>query len=508
MTKIKNLSSGVELLAVCTLIWSVAGVAAGEPSKPAEGPEEKLIALANAGRLDALLPAYIDLQWLRLKGDAASPKPEPSAPPAKYQVFADFAHKAGLRGLPPMKPLSPAEIEQLESIFKKRPRFRDRFLLALDGAVDRMPEAARIALKLFEKYPRESENFEDLVIAFAAVWDDPILVNVENRCCVPELCNSILDKRGVYTQEVGSYEDSFAWYTKNANRMCPWFKIMPWRLLVYLVDEYNQPSDRDWVLDKHKFKPDLGTVYSTIVYDRGKLSGPGKIAGKPYSLPNLLEYGGVCRDQAYYARAVCRSYGMPAYMATGEGTNGGGHAWVGWITHDGRAFKLTSHGRYVQHNYYTAAIIDPKSGRYILDYLVDLEAMGMNNEAGYDQAETYYRVYREFGDKLSDKTRTNLVVGAVRKNAYHRLAWLAVQEALAKGDLPQSLASQQWDYLVSQFNEVPDFTFSMIRPFSKMFKTSAERKGFYNAAAKVFEKLKRPDLVNQLREDEKKAEGE
>ena len=493
-----NSRLGLMLCAVIGMItlW----LPGAEPPAPA-APDVTLIALANDGKLSQLLPEYLKLQWLRLKGAAPSPAVEKITANDVNEKFVEYYHEKGRESLGRTEPLSSAELEQLDAWFKKKPHFRERFLLALDGAVDNLPAAARVALKLHEKFPRESETYEDLVIAFATVWDDPALIDIENKFCVPELQPE--DK--TFKLKLCSYEDSFGWFAKNANRMCPWFKIQTWRLMVYTVDEYLEPTDRDWIAAKYPFKIDLGSIYGTIVYDYVKMNdNKGKLgnSGDPYTLPNLLKYGGVCRDQAFYARAACRAYGMPSYMATGQGARGG-HAWVGWIVNDGRTYKLTSFGRYKTDNYYTAGIIDPKSGRFILDYLVGLEALGMNNEAGYDQAEVYYRVWREFGDKLNVKAKTNLVVNAVQKNAYHRLSWLAVNEALANGDLPASMASAQWNYLIANFSDFPDFTYFMLRPFSKMFKTPAEKHVFYDATTKVFEKLKRADLVAKVQEDEK-----
>jgi hypothetical protein len=95
-----------------------------------------------------------------------------------------------------------------------------------------------------------------------------------------------------------------------------------------------------------------------------------------------------------------------------------------------------------------------------------------------------------------------LLISALRKNAFHRAAWLALGDATAAGDLPRASAEGQWDYLNKNFREFPDFTFSMLATFSKMFKTPAERYSFYEMTAKIFNAQKRQDLVAKLRIEE------
>jgi hypothetical protein len=477
-----------------TLALLIAGVVV---SRAEEAPEassglEKLCSLANAGKLEELREEYLKVQWARLTGQTPCP---PKEKPGTGEIEQYLVQRRAADSDPAQNaPLTAAEIEQLSSWFQKQPKVRDRLLLALDGSVDRLPAAARVALKLHERFPKECERFEELLLAFATVWDEPALVNVANKYRVPEL-----DKQ---TAPECTYEESFDWLAKNSGRMCPWFKTLSWRLLVFVANEHLKPADRDWILQKYTFRPDLGCSYSWIKYDRDKMEGHSKLGDNPYTLPNLVKYGGVCRDQGFFARAVCRAFGIPAYMATGQANTGILHGWVGWVVPEKTAFKLLSHGRYEYDKYFTAEIVHPKSGRYMLDYLVGLEALGVGNDKGYDQAELYYRVWREAGDKLTPDARANLLVSAVRQNAYHREAWLAIGEATARGEIPQNTAAKQWEYLVGQFSAFPDFTFSMLSKFSAIFKTAAEKFAYYEAASKMFGNLKRQDLVAGLRRQE------
>jgi hypothetical protein len=160
---------------------------------------------------------------------------------------------------------------------------------------------------------------------------------------------------------------------------------------------------------------------------------------------------------------------------------------------------LLSHGRYEYDKYFTAEIIDPRTGGQILDYLVGIEARALSNEKSYEEADLHYRVWREIGPQLEPAARTKLLVEALKRNPYHREAWLAIGEATASGELPPASADKQWQYLIASFKEFPDFTFAMAQSFSRMFKTAAEKYRFYEVTAKVFGGLKRQDLVAKLR---------
>ncbi|HEY3320962.1 MAG TPA: hypothetical protein VGP72_10895 [Planctomycetota bacterium] len=479
------------------LCLSAAGSALG--GETTGTPADEILALAKASSApDAakLREPYLKLQWLRVTGAAPCPKQAAAAP----DKDAKDDEERGVHG-ERSAPLTEDEKTKLKAWFDAKPKFRERFLLAVSATEDDLPNCARVALRLHEKFPKDCEPIENLLLAFCTVWDDEQVLRVLNSMAIPELTPQ--------TIKMCSLEEAFGWYVQNQPKLCPWFKQTPWRLLTYVAADTTELTEREWIFKKHNvFRTNLGTVYSEIEYDMSKVkdanfAGKGKIGGHEYTLANIKQYGGVCRDQAYYARAVCRNFGLPAYMATAVGNSGIGHAWVGWVAIEAaQGYKLFSHGRYASDNYFTANILDPQSGDMILDYLVGIEARGLSDEKSYDDAELYYRVYEENVATLPKQAALNLCIAAVKKNAYHRAAWLAVGDATAAGELPRASGEAQWQYLTAKFKEFPDFTFSMLSRFSKMFKTPMEKYTFYEVTSKLFGGLKRQDLVAKLRLEE------
>ncbi len=451
-------------------------------SGPATPALKKLIALvegAGAVKAEELSDAYLDLQWQRLNGSILSGPPTGG----RHQQGKDEPA------------LHEAERTSLREWFSQSPCFRQKFLVALVPGTDRFADAARVALKLRERFPERIKSFEDLVVAFAVVWDDPKVVQAMSTHCIPELCRK--------PPAICSYVDSFEWMVEHEKSLCPWFRTTPWRLLTYVASDPSDLKERDWVQATYKFHSGLGTIYSRIVYDHSKLKDDrGLLGDRAYTLENLKTYGGVCRDQAYYARAVCRSFGLPAYVATGASNTSGHHAWVSWIVNEKNGYSLRDHGRYAYDKYFTAEIIEPQSGRLIYDYLVAIEAKALSDEKGYDQAEIGYRVFRELDGVAPIERRLALLKGAVESSPHHRLAWCALADATGKGELPSELASKLWGFLNQQFTDYPDFVFGMLRSFSALNKTPDKRYFFYEAASGVFNKLKRMDLVAKLRLEE------
>lgn len=75
-----------------------------------------------------------------------------------------------------------------------------------------------------------------------------------------------------------------------------------------------------------------------------------------YSLEEILEEGGVCRDQAYFAASSAKVMGIPAVIAVGDGDRGP-HAWVVTQVSDTEWKQVNSYG------YTTGVFENPCSGR-------------------------------------------------------------------------------------------------------------------------------------------------
>lgn len=462
--------------------------------EPKTGPRAHLLELARQKPLNKpeLKKAYLDLQEARV----FSQEKMPFIPTGRKDLTAvERAALAGgnVNGLMPFEKLNEDDAKELKAWFAASPSFREMFLLALEPGVDFYQNAARVALKIRAANPKDVAAFEPLVVAFATSCDNPRELQTMD-VGIPELFQK--------PAPACTPDEAFGWFVKNQAKLCPGFQKTPWRLMAYVAADTGAIAERDWVLQNYKFTPTAGKVYAEIVYDNSKLKDNiGKLAGHPYTLANLKTFGGVCRDQAFFARSVCRYFGMPAYFASGMGKSGGiGHAWVGWVTQaPAGGYAVSDYGRYADDKFYTATVTHPRTGEVMLDYILSLEARGMSDEKSYNDADLLFRVFQDVGAFIDPKPRYEMLIDAVRSNAYHRQAWLALAEGTASGAIPQNTAAAQWDYLTGRFKEYPDFTLEVLGRFVRMFKDIEAGYNMFEATAKMYLGLKREDLAARLR---------
>ena len=109
-------------------------------------------------------------------------------------------------------------------------------------------------------------------------------------------------------------------------------KLSPSELL-FVVDVRLPRSEMDWARKKvHLTRKGWGGAYSMIRYrmDRAAL---GKDPYTNYTFQEILDEGGICMDQAYFAVNTAKCNGIPSAYVTGDG-NRGPHAWVNLLTTD------------------------------------------------------------------------------------------------------------------------------------------------------------------------------
>lgn len=171
--------------------------------------------------------------------------------------------------------------------------------------------------------------------------------------------------------------ESFRWYADGGRKFRRDLKSLPLEWCHYLADTRLSLAERNWAMDTYGRLPDPARAYFDIEYDNEHWNTgvPKKIAALPYTLENLRRAGGICMDQAYFASEVCKALGIPAAAVKGQGSSGIGHAWLACMKPPvrGRApeWDLQT-GRYRAHLYYTGELLDPASGKLILDSQLSL----------------------------------------------------------------------------------------------------------------------------------------
>lgn len=439
---------------------------------PKPTPRDEMRELSS-GELPApaaqLLPPYLETQWDRLTGkDTASPK-------LKIKTA----------------PLNAKEQAELNKWFELHPRLRERLLLALDPERDDLRAGARVAITLLRKLPDPADDgFDRLIVAFAAVWDQP-------AAAIGEVSRS---------PQPMSWEENFEWLMKNAKELGPRFKLIPWRLQTFTAADPISKNERDWAVRLYNHRTGLGgEIYAQLAQDTRKLKGlKGRLdkAEAEYTLQNLFKYGGVPEDRAYFAQEVCRAVGVPAAVLTGEANSGILHHAIAWVDCADERFTLRTHDESERERVYGATAWDSCAGKAISEDLLRADAQLWSDEEAAMRAELFYRVYRDLGKDLKARPRVDLLKAAIGEHPAHREAWMGIADAVVENRLPRAAATQLWEKLQEQFKDSPEVLFDLAARFAKAFQEDREQFEFYERASALFADAGRLDLAAKLRLDQ------
>ncbi len=323
----------------------------------------------------------------------------------------------------------------------------------------------------------------------------------------------------------------FDYYTSNESRMLFGLREVPPELLVYVVDSTASIADMQWALAHYAGTANIGPLFFSIKYDFNNLrtGAPKKVTELGYTLPNILAYGGVCADQAYFATTVGKAIGVPTaydWAISGEA----GHAWVGFLqARGGHPFWNFNSGRYQAYQDIRGNVTDPQTRRLIPDSYVSLLAELSTSSAEDRQAA---EAFTDAVDRLEtlatrraalqaaplpqaatlqqhvNQPRTAsapdqlaLLEAGLRRCAGYAPGWFAVRNMAAAGRL--SLAQKQrWAALVQRLcgTRYPDFMLAVLEPMIQTVTQTPQQNQLWNAAFAAVRR--RPDLAAQVRMDQ------
>lgn len=244
--------------------------------------------------------------------------------------------------------------------------------------------------------------------------------------------------------------------------------------LKFLVDLVAPFAELEWA--RRKVAPglaDLGRAYDLVKYRQERIAA-GQYAwpGTSYALPAILQQGGICVDQAYFASTVGKAKGIPTIMFRGAGLDGR-HAWFGYLGPDQR-WQLDC-GRYADQKYVTGLAFDPQTWGNINDH-----ELGFITER-FRSLPTYKLsvVHAAFAaDYLADRQVESALKAAresVNRDRRNLGGWkvlLAAQRAAAPADLRAQEAVLREAVLA--FARYPDLEISFSRQLIELLRQRGE----------------------------------
>ena len=315
-------------------------------------------------------------------------------------------------------------------------------------------------------------------------------------------------------------------YVANQNAMFFGIKRMPAELLIYVVDGTTSIRDHRWALAKYHGNPDPGQLFFTIKYDYGFLHGHAlRIDTAGFTLPNILAYGGVCVDQAYFSTEVAKDIGVPSALDEAMG-NDAGHAWAGFLQARGRQgwWNFLS-GRYQEYRGIQGHVTNPQTRREEPDTFISLSSQLIhttahdrwNAAALTDAAERLAEIallHKQLSPnplpknvrdirqapRMATISETQVLLRhAIKSCDGYAPAWFMVSSLAQKGKL-RYREKKEWARSVMRLcgRRYPDFAMAVLTPMILTVKDASEQNALWNQMFDIFAQT-RFDLAGEVR---------
>jgi hypothetical protein len=308
--------------------------------------------------------------------------------------------------------------------------------------------------------------------------------------------------------------DNFQYLVQAESLMQGRVLFVPWEFLVYVVDHRTPLREREWSLANYLPKRiGIGKCYSDVPYDLKMYESQSKssaMSGKPYTLPNLRHFGGVCAMQADFAARTAKSIGVPAAYVVGDSQYGEAHAWVMWIelmraTKSGVDFSLQSYGRYRGDKFYVGDLVDPKTGTKITDRDMEIRLHTVGRDAqGKRHADLAMKGFAVISSKLTLSTDDRFdYLNSVMKlcpgseRAWSELAAMSKAGQFEEKDNKRMMAAL--DMLFTNYARVPDFTWRIFDDLISFEQDPVKQIELYSRVIEIYESAGRPDLACKAR---------
>ncbi|MBL8763305.1 MAG: hypothetical protein JNM07_03435 [Phycisphaerae bacterium] len=319
---------------------------------------DRLVAAASEGELSACMGR------LQAEFDELAAVPDDAARADLIRLAVTIRLGLVLKALP-----TSARAEAA-ALLSGRPRLGRELALLMRPQADQPSACFQVLRALAASDPRGRESkdggllerFAPLAAAIAVVHDRPVHIRAERAA-------STRGPNRAVAREAVDPAALFTWLTGADGALAFGADGLPSDLYVYVVDAPLTDQERAWALARYKGDRQVGRHFFDVVYDtEAFFSGKDKrIEDQSYTLQNLLKFGGVCVDQAYFASNVGKSIGVPSVILSAQGA-GPGHAWVGFLELRGNfpSWNFES-GRYTEYKNLTGTATDPQSGERLTD---------------------------------------------------------------------------------------------------------------------------------------------
>jgi hypothetical protein len=191
-------------------------------------------------------------------------------------------------------------------------------------------EALKNLLRLAEANAGDLHEYAALGVAYSLVFDEPFPENWPHsqvaHAAVPIGDLDIVQRFQFYVQ------------SNRDKKLDLDLTQLSFENLKYLVDSEVKLSEFEYAQKNRISYSSFADAYFSIQYATARISETASVYDWPYpsyKLEDILEKGGICIDQAYYAAMIGKGRGIPTILFFGLGIDGA-HAWFGYLSNSGK----------------------------------------------------------------------------------------------------------------------------------------------------------------------------
>jgi hypothetical protein len=248
---------------------------------------------------------------------------------------------------------------------------------------------------------------------------------------------------------------------------------LPASELKFVVDAVAPLSELDWA-QHHISTPitGLGSVYDMVHYRADRVQqAQYNWPEAHYDLLAILQKGGICVDQAYFATEVGKAKGVPTLFFSGAGSDAW-HAWIGYLDQNGH-WQLDV-GRYANQQFVTGVAIDPQTWGPISDHELKFLSEGFRLRPTWRQAcvnADFAALYLARGDFAAAARAARV---AVNYEPRHLSAWetlLNAQQGLGASPMEIEVTLRQAKLA---FQDYPDIEAAFVHAIAANMRARGE----------------------------------
>jgi hypothetical protein len=311
---------------------------------------------------------------------------------------------------PTTKPIGGNLSAETQDWLLSNPAFSEEFFSILKP-VDNVPKVFAILESLHQHSPEKFARYSSLALAIAVVYDVP----------PPNYWPHHQVTQEALSRKLQDPVSPFDYFTQEAMEGRAYFNLAELRAeeLKFMIDVAAPVPELQWAQRTVTLPLDqLEGAYQMIKYreDRGTTKANMVWSGTPYTLAAILESGGICIDQSYFASEVGKAHGVPTLMFMGAGQDGR-HAWFGFLDSEHK-WRLDV-GRYAEQRLVTGLAFDPQTWEAISDHELQFLSERFRALPSFMQSrvhEEFAGDYLQWGDAQSAAAAARMAVNIEPRN--------------------------------------------------------------------------------------------